>query len=179
MLKIKQDTFTFGSINSSEFGIKVISYDPFSPPKRRRSRVIDFRHGSFDLGTKFYSDRIITLECHATHHLGRAELRKVSFWLSGRDRLILWDEPDKYYIGELMDSADVAVAGGRARHRFVLPFVCEPFAYGQQVIKHITGGENAVEYGGEADAPTMLVIRNQGTANISNIVVKAVSSINR
>lgn len=73
-----------------------------------------------------------------------------------------------------MDSADVLAAGGRTRHSFVLPFVCEPFAYGKQITKHIEDGVNAVEYGGTAEAPTMLVIRNQGTTSISNIVIKAV-----
>jgi len=171
------DSFTFGTTNSMDaFGIKVISYDPFSPSKRPRNEVIDFRHGTFDQGRKFYNDRSVTVECHAIEPLSRAQLREVAALYSSPNILRFWDEPDKFYRGELMESVDVIVHALRNRHKFVLPFHCEPFAFGRQVTQQIRQGDNAIQYSGTIEAPTMLVIRNPNNFPINGISVRAVKT---
>ncbi len=63
-MDIPSNSFTFGNINSlTEWGIKVISHDVFSAPKRDRKQVIPFRHGSYDYGEKYYSEKVIQLDC--------------------------------------------------------------------------------------------------------------------
>jgi len=103
-------------------------------------------------------------------------MREVAAWLSGRHELRIWDESDKHYVGELMDSVDVIVRSQRIKQSFVLPFLCEPFARGQQITQQITEGENHISYAGTIDTPTMLIIRNPNDFPISDIVIRAIKS---
>ena len=149
----------------------------FSAPKRDRRQTIPFRHGAFDQGRKFYDERILRLECRTERQtLTKAEMREVIFWLSQKSVIRLWDEQDKFYVGELMESAAVDVFAQRVMQQFTLPFVCEPFAYGRQVTQQLTRGANPIKYDGTIETPTLLVIRNPNSFPISNIVVTAVKS---
>jgi phage-related protein len=136
--------------------------------------LIPFRHGRFDRGEKFYEPKNLRLECATTRALSKAGLREISYCLSGKNALRLWDEPDKHYIGEMFESAEVEVLPGYAGQRFTLSFLCEPFAYGEQKTINLKSGANTVEYRGTAPAPAMLVIRNPNAFAVSEIVITAI-----
>ena len=170
------DSFTFRNINSlTQWGIKVIAYDVFSAGKRNRSRTIPFRHGEYDYGEKFYDTRTVKLDCVTEDRvLTKAEMREVIYWLSKRSQLILWDEPDKFYVGELMQSVDVNVFPKRTKQQFTLPMVCEPFAYGPQNIIEFSQGINKVEYNGTASTPTHIIIRNPNPFPVTKIRITGI-----
>ena len=160
------------------WGIKVINRDVFSPPKRERKRQIPFRHGSYDMGyEKFYDDRQIRVECQLTRPFPKADFREIIYVLSQKNMLFFWDEPDKFYRAELYDSVSVEVFPREVARNFVLPFVCEPFAYGNQEIIKLDEGINGIEYTGTAEAPTLIIIRNQNPFPVSGIMVTAVQRI--
>jgi len=177
---LPKDSFTFRGVNSVRaWGIKVISYDVFSAPKRDRRRIIPFRHGSFDFGEKYHDEKIVRLDCTTTDDKipDKAAMREVIYQLSLKGTLRLWDEPDKYYIGELMESKDLHVTPKYAQQRFILPMLCEPFAYGRQVTEPIRTGANSIDYRGTAQAPTLLIIRNPNDFPVTNITISAVRQV--
>ncbi len=47
------------------------------------------------------------MTCTLTRQVTKAEFREIIYALSKKARLRLWNEPDKYYIAELYDPAEV------------------------------------------------------------------------
>lgn len=174
------DSFMFGNINSlKEWGIKVIAYDVFSAAKRPRSQIIPFRHGEFDYGEKYYNPKTIRLDCATEDNKipSKSALREVIYHMSRRNQLRLWDEPDKYYVGELLESADVQVLPKYQKQIFVLPITCEPFAYHAQVNLPLQTGTTMINYQGTAETPTLIIIKNPNDFAVSNITITAVRQI--
>jgi phage-related protein len=160
------------------WGIKVINHDVFSPQKRESKQQIPFRHGSYDAGAKrYYNDRQLRLECQLTKRLGKGDFREIVYVLSQRSHLYFWDEPGKYYRGELYESVDVDVFPKQSGRNFTLPFRCDPFAYGPQINKKLYDGINEMEYGGTAEAPAFIIIRNPNDYPVSGIYITMVSKI--
>ena len=103
------DSFEFRGINFRErFNIRVVKIDFLLPAKRRRKQEIPRRHGQYDHGAENWEDRTIRLECDLLNALSRAEVREISALLSKKGRLILWDEPDKHYIGEVYSPPELS-----------------------------------------------------------------------
>jgi phage-related protein len=177
-MNISKDSFTFGNINSFErFGIKVIAHDVFSAEKRPRNVQIPFRHGRFDFGEKFFDQKIVRLDCELTTPLTKHEMREVIFWMSRRSSLWLWDEPDKHYIGELIETVDVNVFPKEVSRQFELPLICEPFAFSSQERIPLQRDINLIDYEGTAETPTLIVIRNPNDHAITNLTLTAVQQI--
>lgn len=157
-------SFTFNGINSiDEWGIKINAYDVFSAPKRNRRTTIPFRDGSYDFGRKYFDDKVLRIECNtSSRSLSKADLREVAYVLLQKGKLYLWDEPDKYYIAELMDSAEVSVSPKYTQQTFALSFVCEPFIY--KDVPSIAFGTSfsSVDYRGTIEAPTVITITDGG-----------------
>jgi len=176
---LPRDSFSFGIRNSyDDFGIKVIVSENFAPQKRYRSQVIPFKDGEYDFGRKFYQNRIVTLDCATERdQYTKAEMREIIFWLSQRSTLRIWDEPEKYYIGELMEDPSMIVYQNHVRNKFVLPFVCEPFAYGPQLAKRVTQGIQEIDYGGTAETPTAIYLKNNSSVPIVGVTLTLVSHI--
>ena len=176
---IPGDSFTFAGVNSLEaWGIKVVAYDVFGPQKRDRKQQIPFRHGSYDYGKKYYNNRTIRLDCMTEiKPLSKSDMREVIYWLHQKSALYLWDEPDKYYIGELLESVEVEVLPKYIKQRFVLPMICDPFAYKAHTSRPLTSGINTVDYKGTVESPTMIILRNINEVSVSNVVLKAVQHI--
>jgi phage-related protein len=170
------NSFSFAGINSlTAWGIKCIAHDVFSPPKRDRKQKIPFTSGSYDFGKKYHDEKIVTLECDTGHGgfppLDKAGMREVIYELSKRDALILWDEPDKYYMGELFDSPPMNVSPKYVKQRFTLRFVCEPYAYGDDTAIPITGRFMRVSYAGTAETPTLIVLQNSSATTVSTVSI--------
>jgi len=163
-------SFSFNGINSVEkYGIYCVDSVPFIPPKRERKIKIPGRHGSYDYGSDSYDDIGLRLVCSCLPDTSRATLREISHWLSEKGRLILWDEEDKYYIGELYDGPRLSWKHTFAMDSFVLNFACEPFAYKDKPAKNIIKGSNSIGYAGTAEAPFVISISNPNAFPISNV----------
>ena len=98
------DSFIFKGISSNDFqGIVVNSLPPISKPPKRTSKIqIDGRNGDIIefLGYDAYDKSInITI-------LQETNIDELINWLNGSGRLILSNEPNKYYEAEIIDQID-------------------------------------------------------------------------
>lgn len=174
-MNMPYDSFSFGSYNSmADWGIRVVKYDTLIPPKRYRKVQIPERSGMYDFGAKCWDERTVRIECTLERKASRAQLREIAGVLSHKGRLMLWDEPDKYYIGELYDPAEITDYFDEAMREFTLSFVCEPFAYGRTVTLPIRSGENPITYQGTADTPCVIVLRNLSDTDVQTITITAI-----
>lgn len=165
-------SFSFDGVDMYEaFGIRM--YDAvgdFINPKLRTNKVtVPKKHGAVDFGAKYYDERTLTLKCASERVLNRAEVRELSAALAGKGRIILSTEPDKYYIGQLYapQGFNPLDALGRGLDAS-LAFVCEPFAYGQQVTIDFKGSVK-LAYKGTADTPTIITITNNNAYSVTGV----------
>ena len=101
----------------------------------------------------------------------KAQLREIAYKLSGKKKLVLWDEPDKYYIAELFDPTEINNIADRLWLEFTLTFTCEPFAYSELKTESIKNGINRINYLGTEMTPTRLVIENKNNFDVTNISI--------
>lgn len=175
MSKIPADSFSFGTVNSlTDWGIRAVKYDVLTPAKRPRKVQIPMRSGMYDYGAVCWEERTVRIECTLERKISRSELREIAGALSQKSRLRLWDEPDKYYVGELYDPAEILDYYDEALRDFTLNFVCEPFAYGSTVTHPIASGENRIGYRGTAETPCVIVLNNQSGAEAQTVTITAV-----
>lgn len=174
-MTIPPDSFSFGAYNSLlDWGVRVVKYDTLIPPKRSRKVQIPERSGMYDFGAKCWDERTVRIDCVLERKISRAELREITGALSRKGRLVLWDEPDKHYLGELYDPADIIDYYDEAMREFTLSFICEPFAFGRTVTQPIASGRNTVEYRGTAETPCVIVLRNTSKINAQTVTITAV-----
>lgn len=168
------DSFQFGGYNSmDDWGVRVVAWDVLTPPKRARKRAIPRRHGLYDHGAECWEERTVRIECTLERRISRAALREIAYLLSRKAQLRLWNEPDKYYIGELYDAAELTDYFDECMREFTLSFICEPFAYGDGKSEALADGDNAVGYRGTAARGCVIEIRNPNAYSVSNITVTA------
>jgi len=125
--------FEYKGIDSSIYGIICKSVSrPLLPAVRMRTAIINGRSGVYDFGGGDYETRQITMHIfYAQSNLYglRAKSREISAWLSSSTwaRLIIGDEPDKYYAARVVNGVDFKslLATGEAD----ITFECQPFAY--------------------------------------------------
>lgn len=170
-----EGSFQFGALNSLEdLGIYCEVYDTLFPPKRSRKVQIPGKNGVYDYGANTYDERRITVDCTLKDQITKDELREIAYKLSGKKKLVFWDEPDKCYIGELYDAVDIDNYGDRLFLKFRLTFICEPFAYGETVTEPIETGDNQFEYRGTQKTPCLIVLKNTSDSEINNVQIRAV-----
>lgn len=169
------DSFSFGRYNSmDDWGIKVVAYDYLLPQKRSRRITIPGRSGTYDFGAKNWEDRSLRIQCMLTRKMSKAEFREIAYLLSKKSQLRLWNEPDKYYIAELYEPAEVQDYYLEIAREFELAFVCEPFAYGESISAPIKSGRNNFKYKGTAETPCMIVLKNTSDYDVVNITLTAI-----
>ena len=169
------DSFSFGQYNSlDDWGIAVIAHDTFLPPKRERKLSIPGRSGAYDYGAKNWEERTLRIECSLMRRITKAEFREIVYILSKKNRLRIWNEPDKYYVAELYDSADVMDYYLESMREFELTFVCDPFAYGSILTVPLASGRNQVNYGGTAETPAVIVLKNTSETEATNVTITAI-----
>ncbi len=174
-MNIPYDSFSFGTYNSlTDWGIRVVKYDTLTPSKRPRKMQIPERSGMYDFGARCWDERTVRIECVLERKISRAQLREIAGALSRKGRLRLWDEPDKYYIGELYDPAEIMDYYDESMREFTLSFICEPFALGRTVTLPIRSGENPIAYQGTVDTPCVIVLRNPSKANVQTVTITAI-----
>ena len=156
------DSFEFRGINFLEkFNMKVVKVDYILPPKRELKIQIPRRNGRYDYGAECWEERIIRIECDILKPLSRAELREISMVLGSKGKLYLWDEPDKFYIGEIYDGGEIFEFPKANIRTFTLEFICEPFAYRETSFVDIQNGLNKIEYQGTFKAPCQIVLESE------------------
>lgn len=177
MSYLNHGSFQFGSVDMYKtYGIMILDSgmpkDSFIPAIRPRKVNIPQRHGEYDFGAKYYEDRTLTLDCiTATRMDGytfRTFAREVTYELSKKSEIRLWNEPDKYYVGRIYDEIELNQLRDTG-NTFTLTFLCEPFAYGETIMNYFANGRYVPNYHGTAPTSTYIVIENIGSGNISNI----------
>lgn len=175
MSSMPENSFQFGEYNSlNDLGIFCEAYDTLLPPKRSRKIEIPGRDGLYDFGSETYGERTIVLKCKLIEQITKAQLREVAYKLSDKKKLILWDEPDKYYVAELFDPTEIDNIADRLWLEFDLTFTCEPFAYTETKDFSLRVGPNDIDYGGTAKTPTLITLHNANAYEVSNITITAI-----
>lgn len=125
------DYFVFNGIKSTDKNIVLLNYEPIFLPQRNIDyEFVSGRHGSIEYDDGTYQDIIIQAECSI---LGDSEedvivnARYARHWLSQKGQLSFWDEPQRFYIGRIVNQIPLErqVMWGNVN----LLFRCEPFAY--------------------------------------------------
>lgn len=169
-----EGSFQFGDKNSrDDWGIVVVNHDVLLPPKRSRKITIPGRSGQYDYGSRLYDERIIQIECVLEKQITKAQLREIAYALSEKRHLWLYNEPDKYYIAEIYDSAEVVDMPLEIMREFTLTFIAEPFAYGEVKDIPIANGRTLINYEGTAEAPCEIIIENPNNYAITGITIVA------
>ena len=168
---MKASSFTFKGVNSfDKFGIRYQKVDKFLPPKRARKLEIPNRNGLYDFGSKSYNERIIKITIDIKD-MTRADTREIAYWLSGKGKLYLGDEPDKYYMAECYFSPDLNDYPLGKLRVVDIEFTCEPFAYREYKSRELVQGVNELHYAGTAQAPCRIEIRNKSKTSTANKVI--------
>ena len=169
------DSFQFGKYNSlTDLGIRCVGYDFLFPPKRERKIVIPNRDGAYDFGARNYGERVLRVWClwlRNKEEIPMHKIREISYALSDKNRISFYNEPDKYYVGELFAPSELQRYYQEKIVEFELEFICEPFAYGKEVVKPLILGENTLNYEGTANTPTIIRIKNNGETDLKNLVL--------
>jgi predicted phage tail component-like protein len=124
--------FTFNSIDSSDYGVYMLSKNrALLPSMRKREIVIPGRHGTYDFSDNTYDNRLIEVEIN---YLGsdfndmRLTARDIAAWLSQQDycKLQFDDESDKYYLAKIYDA--IGLENIQINGKATLVFECQPHA---------------------------------------------------
>lgn len=110
------------------YGIKVLSHNLFSPNLRERKVVVPTRSGAFDYGAEYHDERNLKLDCTTWKKLTTNEFDNLKWLLSKKGRVVLWDQPDRFYYGRVYEQDIVQEYFQQIGRSFTLTFKCEPYA---------------------------------------------------
>ena len=154
------------------YGIKVERVeDVLAPPLRPRKVNIPGRHGSYDYGAHIYDERNLTIICATSQLLTRADARELSYTLSQKNAIRIWQEPDKIYYGRIYDPTAIEKLVQHLK-KFSMTFICDPFASGTTYNRSFDGDRLTVNYAGSAETPTRMEIINIGTAVAAQLRIR-------
>ncbi len=104
---LTKSSFKFGTTDMFQrFGIMLTGEpeDVLLPALRPRKVKIPNRHGEYDFGAKYYEERGLKLPCTTVKTRDRISVREISYLLSKKSEIRVWNEPEKYYIGRIYDA---------------------------------------------------------------------------
>lgn len=167
-----KNSFMFGTVDMrTAYGIVIQRVDDaLAPPLRERKIIIPERHGAYDFGAKYYDERDLSILCASAALLTRAAARELSYTLSVKNAIKLWDEPDKTYYGRIYDPAAIERIVRHFR-RFTLAFRCDPFASGD-TINQTLDARGLIDYSGTVSVPTRIEIRNTGNTDAAQLRIR-------
>lgn len=174
---VRKNSLLVGGVDLNErFGIIVESIDDLLLPKLRERKVtIPGRSGAVDYGARYYDERQLVVNCGTVMLPSRSDVRQLSYVCSKKSKIVRWDEPDKYYIGRIYDPNEIQRIVGVMK-KFQLTFVCDPFAYGEQVTEQFANGAE-LSYAGTAETPSLITIRNNNAFPITGITISMTEEI--
>lgn len=182
MTYLNHGSFKFGGVDMyQKYGIMILDTglpkDYLIPSLRPRKIRMPRRHGEYDFGAKYYDERTLTLDCvtvkRLTKYTFRTFAREVSWALSKKSEIRLWNEPEKYYIGRIYDEIELVQIPDTG-FQFKIDFICDPFAYSEAVYTSFDGNQFIPDYKGTAPTPTFIEIVNNGNANAKNIRISMI-----
>lgn len=175
MSYIESGSFKFGNIDMYDtYGVQILdtsmAEDLLIPAIRPRKVTIPLRHGQYDYGAEYYEERPLTLNCitvrNHSENQARSFAREIAWALSKKDQIRIWNEPDRYYVGRI--EKEISLTQVRdVGNVFTLEFTCEPFAYGETVVKQFNTLTLVPDYKGTAPTPVYIEIINTGDTDIS------------
>lgn len=171
---LTESSFMFDGVDMFDrFGIQItddgMPSDVLLPTIRSRKITMPMRNGAYDFGAKYYEERAITLNCVTVKVNTREDAREMAYLLSKKSQIRFWNEPEKYYIGRVYQAPTLEQIRNIG-NRFSLTFVCDPFAYGEEVSDTFTT-RYTPDYQGTAPTPTKITITNTGGQTISQISI--------
>jgi putative phage tail component, N-terminal domain len=124
-------SFNFlGKDSFSDYGI-IIEKRPVIPKPQRNIDYIEVpgRSGSLRIDYETYNDNIIPIQCWFKDNDVASKADEVKAWLnSGGGRLILSNQPDRYYLAHVTDQIDFSQEW-KIFSQFLINFRCQPFKY--------------------------------------------------
>jgi predicted phage tail component-like protein len=170
------NSFTYNGVDVFEIArLRIIHYDVFSAPLRARKVLVPGRSGMYDYGAEYHDERQLRMECLIDGAIEDAQFDELKYVLSRKGRrIILWDKPDRYYVGQCYDAAEVLDYYHHYLREFELVFQCEPYAYAIEATV-LTSDQPIIftQYEGTRQAPTRITIRNTGSAPLSGVTITA------
>lgn len=163
------DYFVFDGVKSTDKDIVLLDYRPLLLPQNKRVFVdIPGRDGSIVTGSDAKNDIEILANCAVVGENEADMLEKVRQakpWLFKRGKLSFWDEPGRYYVGEVIRQTPITrkISWGE----FDLYFRCEPIAYGQQVTEELTGA--TLVNAGTYEATGIITVEIGGAASFLRV----------
>ena len=166
-------SFLFGDVDMFQtYGIQItdngLPEDVLIPQLRSRKITLPLRNGAYDFGAKYYDERAIAVSCVTVKANTREAVRDLAFLLTRKNQIRFWNEPDKFYIGQVYQAPALEQLRNIG-NRFTLTFVCDPFAYGPEISQTFTTVEYTPHYAGTAPTPTKITITNTGNTVINTI----------
>ena len=125
------DFFIFNGVKSTDKNIVLVDYERiFLPERNIEHEFIPGRHGAVEFDDRTYQDIVFEAELAI---MGESEqdvivnARAAEHWLSQKGQLTFWDEPQRFYMGRIVNQVPMTqqVKWGDIRALFR----CEPFAY--------------------------------------------------
>ena len=184
IVKISGDNFLYNDVDMyMTFGIRCIATRHLTANLRPRKIVVPTRSGAYDYRANYHDERELSILCQVTRPLIKTEEQDefddLKYLLCGgksKGRIILWDQPDRYYYGRVYDQDVVKEYFNLAGREITLRFICDPYAYGLEP-KIFTTDSNMLDltesnhYIGTRETPTRITIRNTGDMPISGIQI--------
>lgn len=176
--------FTFNNKHSSTLGVIFKSQNrTITPAKRKNQYYVTGKDGYVDYGDETFENRFITVDINLlTNNMAdlRAKARDVAYWLSGSGNLIFDDESDKAYVAKVFEAIDLEQLTTTGKSTIV--FECEPFAQTpnfNQVIRTNVSPNTEIKptAQGTQDTPCIIIIKNTGTIDITNIEIQRKAGI--
>ena len=170
------NTFTFGGVTSSDFGIYVSGEGLFNAPKRSAEVVsIPGRNGAFIVDSGSFENIEVTYRVFnhekdlADFRTKLADLRSALASQVGYQRLTDTFHPNEYRMGAFLDGVEVNPIKYNTASEFEIKFNCKPQRF-------LTSGETAISVtsGDTITNPTlfeshpMLEVSGSGEINIGN-----------
>lgn len=128
-----EQNIEYKGINSKSLDLLCdVTFRPILSSMERKTIDLSYKSGIIDFGdNKNKSSKIeiyVGFDSEDEIEL-RQKAREIASWLhsSNWEKLILWDEPDKYYLARIYDEIDLKsfINLGEA----TITFICQPFAY--------------------------------------------------
>lgn len=167
-----EGSFEFNGINSADaFGIYVRQKMLLAPNKRINKKIIPNRNGSYKYSMRSWEEVTLNLDLFCATDFERDDFRQVSSWLSQPGKLYFWDEPDKYYEGEVERFPTFDEYSLLRMQEIKMDFVAFPFALGPEKTINLKSGDNTIIYSGSAPMPPIIELRNNTASPITNLKI--------
>ncbi|WP_017416763.1 distal tail protein Dit [Clostridium tunisiense] len=141
---------------------------------------IEGRHGSLTVNRKGYKDISIPVEFGLIDNTGDIFTRSsyIRSWLTGSGILFFSHIPNIIFKVKAIKSSNIEMSLKKFG-RFSVNFICEPFKYGNEIIRTITTSNNSFNYSGTAEVKPLINVYGQGditlTVNNENIILEQIA----